>query len=260
MTIGIARIAAAATLDDGSPVLVLDVDDLLLSIEARLDGGGLRTRRPAQVARRAKRILVVDDSITVREVERQLLEQRGYEVDIAVDGLEAWNALRAGRYDLLVSDVDMPRMTGIELVRAKVGDRYVLEELGRRGWLMGGEGSGHLLALDRHSTGDGIVSALQVLQAVQRSARSLRELLSDVRLYPQTLINVRLAPEQDWRANAHLAAETEAVQSALGERGRLLIRPSGTEPLLRIMIEGADDARIHGWAETIAAAVRTALA
>ncbi|MFM7144188.1 MAG: response regulator, partial [Alphaproteobacteria bacterium] len=118
----VADVAAAATLDDGSPVLVLDVDDLLLSIEARLQGGGLRVRRAAQAVRRAKRILVVDDSITVREVERQLLEQRGYEVDVAVDGLEAWNALRAGSYDLLVSDVDMPRMTGIELVRAVRAD------------------------------------------------------------------------------------------------------------------------------------------
>ena len=148
------------------------------------------------------------------------------------------------------------RRQGIELVRAKVGDRYVLEELGRRGWLMGGEGSGHLLALDRHSTGDGIVSALQVLQAVQRSARSLRELLSDVRLYPQTLINVRLAPEQDWRANAHLAAETEAVQSALGERGRLLIRPSGTEPLLRVMVEADDADLARTCAERLVEAVK----
>lgn len=118
----VADVAAAATLDDGAPVLLLDVDDLVLSIEARLQGGGLRTRRSPQASRRSKRILVVDDSITVREVERQLLEQRGYEVDVAVDGLEAWNALRAGRYDLLVSDVDMPRMTGIELVRAVRAD------------------------------------------------------------------------------------------------------------------------------------------
>ena len=123
----VADVAAAATLDDGSPVLVLDVDDLVLSIESRLSGGGLRTRRAARAVRRAKRILVVDDSITVREVERQLLEQRGYDVDVAVDGLEAWNALRAGNYDLLLSDVDMPRMTGIELVRAVRADARLRE-------------------------------------------------------------------------------------------------------------------------------------
>ncbi len=118
----VADVSAASTLDDGSPLLVLDVDDLVLSIEARLEGGGMRARIAPRAVRQAKRILVADDSITVREVERQLLEQRGYEVDVAVDGLEAWNALRAGSYDLLVSDVDMPRMTGIELVRAVRAD------------------------------------------------------------------------------------------------------------------------------------------
>ncbi len=136
---------------------------------------------------------------------------------------------------------------GIDFVRAKVGDRYVLEELGKRGWLLGGEGSGHLLALDKHSTGDGIVSALQVLQAVQRSGRSLAELLADVSLFPQTMINVRLADGADWTRNSVLAGEIEAVKAALGRQGRVLIRPSGTEPVLRVMVEArdADTARSH---------------
>jgi phosphoglucosamine mutase len=113
----------------------------------------------------------------------------------------------------------------IDFVRAKVGDRYVLEELAARGWLLGGEGSGHLLALDRHTTGDGIVSALQVLQAVSRSQRSLAELLAPVALFPQTLVNVRLKPGQDWKATPGLAEAQERVRKALGEAGRLLIRP-----------------------------------
>ena len=150
------------------------------------------------------------------------------------------------------------RRQGIELVRAKVGDRYVLEELGARGWLLGGESSGHLLALDRHSTGDGIVSALQVLQAVQRGGRGLAEVLADVPLFPQTMINVRLAEGQDWRANATLAAETEAVQAGLGERGRVLIRASGTEPVLRVMVEADDAALARSSAERLAEAVRAA--
>jgi phosphoglucosamine mutase len=125
---------------------------------------------------------------------------------------------------------------GISLVRAKVGDRYVLEELGRRGWLLGGESSGHLLALDKHSTGDGIVSALQVLQTVQRSGQSLAELLAEVSLFPQTMINVRLPEGSDWTRNSHLAGEIEAVRAELGRQGRLLIRPSGTEPVLRVMV------------------------
>src|SRR6185503_18818874 len=120
---------------------------------------------------------------------------------------------------------------GIEFVRAKVGDRYVLEALEKRRWLLGGEGSGHLLALDRHTTGDGIVSALLALQAVCRSGRSLAEQLKDVTLFPQTLINVRLQPGVDWTRNTALADVQAEVRGELGENGRVLIRPSGTEPL-----------------------------
>jgi len=145
---------------------------------------------------------------------------------------------------------------GIELVRAKVGDRYVLEELGRRGWLLGGESSGHLLALDKHSTGDGIVSALQVLQAVQRSGRSLAELLSDVVLFPQTMINVRLADGADWTRNEALSAEIEAVKRELGNTGRVLIRPSGTEPVLRVMVEARDAGQAKALAERMADVAR----
>ncbi|MFZ5547090.1 MAG: phosphoglucosamine mutase [Pseudomonadota bacterium] len=146
---------------------------------------------------------------------------------------------------------------GIALVRAKVGDRHVLEELGRQGWLLGGESSGHLLALDKHSTGDGIVSALQVLQAVQRSGRSLAELLAEVTLFPQTMINVRLADGADWTRNSRLAAEIEAVKAGLGRQGRVLIRPSGTEPVLRVMVEAQDADTARNQAERLAEAARS---
>lgn len=145
---------------------------------------------------------------------------------------------------------------GVPLVRAKVGDRYVLEELVARGWLLGGEGSGHLLALDRHTTGDGMVSALQVLQATMRSGQTLAELLADVQLFPQTLINVRLQPGQDWRQNARLAAEQAAVTRELADTGRILIRASGTEPLLRVMVEARDAAVAQASAERLAAAAQ----
>ena len=144
------------------------------------------------------------------------------------------------------------RSLGVALVRAKVGDRYVLEELEKRGWLLGGEGSGHLLALDKHTTGDGIVSALQVLQACVRSGQTLAQLLSDVTLFPQTLINVRLQPGQNWQASANLAAETQAVEAELGDTGRLLIRASGTEPLLRVMVEARDPDQAQRCAQRIA--------
>ena len=147
------------------------------------------------------------------------------------------------------------RRRGLQFVRAKVGDRYVLEELTSRGWLLGGEGSGHLIALDKHTTGDGIVSALQVLQAQRRTGQSLAELLNGVSLFPQTLINVRLKPGQDWKGNTRLADEQAAVTRELGERGRVLIRPSGTEPLLRVMVEAQDESLAQRCAQRLADAV-----
>ncbi len=145
---------------------------------------------------------------------------------------------------------------GVPFVRAKVGDRYILEELSARGWQLGGEGSGHLLALDKHTTGDGIVSALQILQAVRRSGRTLAELLAGVALFPQTLINVRLAEGSDWKKNTALAAEQERVTRELGSQGRILIRASGTEPVLRVMVEARDAARAKRSAEQLADAAR----
>ena len=150
------------------------------------------------------------------------------------------------------------RRDGIEFVRAKVGDRYVLEELDKRGWLLGGEGSGHLLALDRHTTGDGIVSALQVLQACVRSGKSVAQLLGDLTLFPQTLINVRLAPQQDWQANTALAEATRRVEAELGDAGRVLIRASGTEPLVRVMVEARDVAQAEACARQLAATLSDA--
>jgi phosphoglucosamine mutase len=141
---------------------------------------------------------------------------------------------------------------GVEFVRAKVGDRYVLEELSARGWLLGGEGSGHLLALDKHTTGDGIVSALQILQAISRSGKTLAQQLSEVTLFPQVLINVRLQPGQDWKGNSALAQAQREVSGELGNTGRVLIRPSGTEPLVRVMVEARDAAQAQTCAQRLA--------
>ena len=145
---------------------------------------------------------------------------------------------------------------GVKLVRAKVGDRHVLEELARHRWVLGGESSGHLLVLDKHTTGDGLVSALQVLQTCVRNGQSLAQMLEGVSLFPQVLLNVRLQPGQDWRANALLAREIEAVESALGATGRVLIRPSGTEPVLRVMVEAPDAALASTSAQRLVEAAR----
>jgi phosphoglucosamine mutase len=148
------------------------------------------------------------------------------------------------------------KASGVPLVRAKVGDRYVLEELNARGWLLGGEGSGHLLALDKHTTGDGIVSALQIFEAIRRSGSSLAELLASVTVYPQTLINVRSRVGVDWKAHERLAREHDLVLTELGDRGRVLIRPSGTEPVLRVMVEAPEAMLAQRCAQRLADALR----
>ncbi|MEG2031641.1 MAG: phosphoglucosamine mutase, partial [Janthinobacterium sp.] len=144
------------------------------------------------------------------------------------------------------------KQQGIGFARAKVGDRYVLEVMKEKGWILGGEGSGHLLCLDKHTTGDGIVSALQVLSALKRSGQSLQQCLAELVLFPQTLINVRVAPGFDWQQNAVMVAEKEAVEAELGDTGRVLIRASGTEPLIRVMVEAKDKEKAESMARRIA--------
>ncbi|TXI89375.1 MAG: phosphoglucosamine mutase [Burkholderiaceae bacterium] len=126
---------------------------------------------------------------------------------------------------------------GVGFARAKVGDRYVLEMMQQKNWLLGGEGSGHLLCLDKHTTGDGIVSALQVLSALQRSGKSLDQCFDGLELFPQVLINVRVPAGFDWQTNERLIAEKNLVEQELSGNGRVLIRASGTEPLIRVMVE-----------------------
>jgi phosphoglucosamine mutase len=144
----------------------------------------------------------------------------------------------------------------IEFVRSKVGDRYVLEALQEKKWLLGGEGSGHLLALDKHTTGDGLISALQVLQACVATGRTMAELLSDVVLFPQVLINVRLDKDQNWQANTQLSKAIQEVEAELGQSGRVLIRASGTEPLVRVMVEARSQEVAQRCAEKMAATLR----
>jgi phosphoglucosamine mutase len=145
----------------------------------------------------------------------------------------------------------------VPFARARVGDRYVLEILEERGWSLGGEGSGHLLCLDRHTTGDGIVSSLQVLAAMRRAGRSLAQLTEDLPLMPQSLVNVRLAEGFDWTRHAPLQAMLEQVQRELSGQGRVLIRPSGTEPLLRVMVEAGSETSAKALAQRLADCVAT---
>lgn len=131
---------------------------------------------------------------------------------------------------------------GIGFERAKVGDRYVLELMQKKGWLYGGESSGHLICLDCHTTGDGIIAALQVLEVLQHSGQTLPQLVADLRMYPQKMVNVPLAPGLPWQDHKGLQEARERVEARLGDKGRVLIRASGTEPKLRLMVEAEDAA------------------
>ncbi|MET3107841.1 phosphoglucosamine mutase [Oxalobacteraceae bacterium GrIS 2.11] len=142
---------------------------------------------------------------------------------------------------------------GVPFARAKVGDRYVLELMRERGWILGGEGSGHLLCLDKHSTGDGIISALQVLSAMRRHNKTLPDFFNGIVMFPQALINVRVAPGTDWTKNARMLDDKALVEAELGKNGRVLIRASGTEPLIRVMVEARQEDIAQKMAKRLAA-------
>ncbi len=146
----------------------------------------------------------------------------------------------------------------IPFARAAVGDRYVVEMLNEKGWLYGGENSGHILAMDRHTTGDGIVAALQVLAALREAGGDLKGLLGELALYPQKLINVPVARGFPWKDHPAIASALVQAEVSLAERGRVLLRASGTEPLLRVMVEGEDAVEVANAAEKLAGIVREA--
>jgi len=173
----------------------------------------------------------------------------------------AGGSLGGGVVGTLMSNLGLEQAltrNGIPFVRSAVGDRYVLEQLQANGWKLGGESSGHIVCLDRTTTGDGIVSALQVLACMVDTGRSLDELAGQMTRYPQLLVNVRVAERVDPHSDTNVCRAVAEVERELGEAGRVLLRASGTEPLVRIMVEGPDDEVIEAHAEHIAEAVRTA--
>jgi phosphoglucosamine mutase len=170
-------------------------------------------------------------------------------------------ALHGGVAGTLMTNLALEKAlaaAGVPFARARVGDRYVLELLQERGWQLGGENSGHIICLDKHTTGDGIVSALQVLHALRAGDATLAEVTRDLTLFPQVLVNVRVARRFDFEASpAVRSAVADAEQSLSGE-GRVLLRASGTEPVIRVMVEGPSENRVRELADRIADAVRAA--
>lgn len=147
-------------------------------------------------------------------------------------------------------------LLNIPFERSNVGDRYVLELLNKNGWQLGGESSGHIVCLDKHTTGDGIISALQVLYALRDSKLNLREATGDIKLFPQRLINVRVAKGLNYLSNPSIQAIVQQAENDLNSEGRVLLRASGTEPLIRVMVEGSNQQKVNSWAEKIANSVQ----
>ena len=194
-----------------------------------------------------------------------MVDHAGEEVDgdellciIALD-MQRRGILNGGVAGTLMSNLGLElalKEQGIPFVRAKVGDRYVMAELRERGWLVGGESSGHIVCLHHTSTGDGIIAALQVLKALQRSEQSLAQARSCMQKCPQKLINVRYAPGQaSPTENPAVKQAVAEAESRLAGAGRVLLRLSGTEPLVRVMVEGQDAAKVEQEASALAAVV-----
>ena len=167
--------------------------------------------------------------------------------------------LRGGVVGTLMSNMGLElalKQLGIPFTRAKVGDRYVLEKMQEKGWRLGAENSGHVILLDKTTTGDGIVASLQVLTAMVRNHMSLHDLCSGMKMLPQVLVNVRFAGEHDPLQSDAVKTVTAEVEKALAGRGRVLLRKSGTEPLIRVMVEGENEAQVTELANRIADQVK----
>ncbi|ACX96789.1 phosphoglucosamine mutase [Halothiobacillus neapolitanus] len=179
------------------------------------------------------------DRVLLVDAEGQVLDGDQLLYIIAADRVSR-SGYNGGVVGTLMSNLGLElaiKALGLPFVRANVGDRYVHETLKRHDWLLGGESSGHILCLDRHTTGDGIVAALQVLSAMKASGQSLRALTQKMSIFPQTLINVRTDQKCDL-SQPRITSAVQAVEKVLGDDGRVLLRASGTEPLIRVMVEG----------------------
>lgn len=177
--------------------------------------------------------------------------------------LYARGALKGGVVGTLMTNLGLEhafKEHEIPFSRAGVGDRYVMEQLLEKNWLLGGESSGHLICLDQTTTGDGIVASLQVLAAVIGQGQSLQELAAGMRKYPMLLINVRVAEKPDLDNHSEIQAALRAAEAELADTGRILLRPSGTEPLIRVMVEGQEQKLVESVAQKLADVVKKAAA
>ena len=244
----------------GAEVIPIGVSPNGLNINDGVGATAPGALREAVLANQADLGIALDgdaDRLQMIDAEGNLYD--GDQLLYAIVRSRARSAPVSGVVGTLMSNLALEHALGganIPFVRAAVGDRYVIEMLNEKGWLYGGENSGHILALDRHTTGDGIVAALQVLAALREAGGDLLSLLGGLVLYPQRLINVPVNRGFAWKDHPAIVAALAGTEAALNGRGRVLLRASGTEPLLRVMVEGEDAAEVAEAAEKLAGVVR----
>ena len=198
----------------------------------------------------ADRLLMADGAGTLYDGDQLLY--------VVARDVQRRGQLRGGVVGTLMSNLAFERALGkldIPFARARVGDRYVMEQLIERGWRLGGENSGHILCLDQHSTGDGVIAALQVLRALRETGQTLAKACAPVKLYPQVMINVPLKAGGGKTTDAKIARVVSEAEEDMGATGRVLLRPSGTEPVIRVMVEAQSSPVASHWANTIARVV-----
>lgn len=247
----------------GAEVVTIGVQPNGLNINDGVGATAPKALQEAVLAHRADLGIALDgDGDRVQMVDAEGNVYDGDQLLYAMVCSRARRGKVAGVVGTLMSNLALEHALAkleIPFTRAGVGDRYVVEKLLENGWLFGGENSGHILALDRHTTGDGIVAALQVLAALREGGGDLKALLGALTLYPQKLINVAMTKGFSWRGHPDIESAQRGVETELAGRGRVLLRASGTEPKLRVMVEGEDAVEVENLAERLAEAVRNAV-
>jgi phosphoglucosamine mutase len=247
----------------GADVVTIGAQPNGLNINEGFGATAPQALREAVLAHGADLGIALDgdaDRVKMIDADGQLYD--GDQLLYAIVGSRARHGRVAGVAGTLMTNLALEHALermGIPFARAAVGDRYVVEMLRKKGWQLGGENSGHILVLDCHTTGDGIIAALQVLAALKEAGADLRTLLGDLHLYPQTLINVPLVKGFRWQNDTAIQEGLAAVESRIAGRGRVLLRASGTEPLLRVMVEGEDGQEVDEAAGQLAQVIREAV-